>query len=102
MCISHASHFYPYGTNLYFIFGIKGNLEDYIAYRTGLVDAMVKAGGTPSHHHGVGRLMNQWMESFLGKEEMDALRAMKKHFDPNGIMNPGTTLGLDMPDNLKR
>jgi alkyldihydroxyacetonephosphate synthase len=46
--------------------------------------------------------MNQWMESFLGKEEMDALRAMKKHFDPNGIMNPGTTLGLDMPDNLKR
>jgi alkyldihydroxyacetonephosphate synthase len=102
MCISHASHFYPYGTNLYFIWGIKGSLEDYIAYRTGLVDAMVKAGGTPSHHHGVGRLMNQWMESFLGKEEMDALRAMKKHFDPNGIMNPGTALGLDMPENLKR
>ncbi|MFA7246466.1 MAG: FAD-binding oxidoreductase, partial [Dehalococcoidia bacterium] len=73
MCISHASHFYPYGTNLYFIFGVKGSLEDYISYRTGLVDAMVKAGGTPSHHHGVGRLMNQWMESFLGKEEMDAL-----------------------------
>jgi alkyldihydroxyacetonephosphate synthase len=102
MCISHASHFYPYGTNLYFIFGIKGSVEDYVAYRTGLVDAMVKAGGTPSHHHGVGRLMNQWMESFLGKEEMDALRAMKKHFDPNNIMNPGGTLGLDIPENMKR
>jgi alkyldihydroxyacetonephosphate synthase len=102
MCISHASHFYPYGTNLYFIFGIKGSVDDYIAYRTGLVDAMIKAGGTPSHHHGVGRLMNQWMESFLGKEEMDALRAMKNHFDPNGIMNPGTALGLNMPQELKR
>ena len=102
MCISHASHFYPYGTNLYFIYGVKGSVEDYIKYRTGLVDAMVKAGGTPSHHHGVGRLMNQWMESFLGKEEMDALRAMKKHFDPNNIMNPGGTLGLDMPEELKR
>ncbi len=102
MCISHASHFYPYGTNLYFIFGIKGSVDDYIAYRTGLVDAMIKAGGTPSHHHGVGRLMNQWMESFLGKEEMDALRAMKSHFDPNGIMNTGTALGLNMPQELKK
>lgn len=102
MCISHASHFYPYGTNLYFIFGVKGSLEEYTAYRTRLVDEMVKAGGTPSHHHGVGRLMNQWMESFLGKEEMDALRAMKKHFDPNGILNPGSVLGLELPDNLKR
>ena len=102
MCISHASHFYPQGTNLYFIFGIKGSVEDYIAYRTGLVDAMVKAGGTPSHHHGVGRLMNQWMESVLGKQEMDALRAIKKHFDPNNIMNPGGTLGLDIPNEAKR
>jgi alkyldihydroxyacetonephosphate synthase len=102
MCFSHASHFYPYGTNLYFIYAVKGGLEDYIKYRTGLVDHMVKAGGTPSHHHGVGRLMNAWMESLLGTQEMDALRAMKKHFDPNGIMNPGTVLGLEMPDNLKR
>jgi alkyldihydroxyacetonephosphate synthase len=63
---------------------------------------MVKAGGTPSHHHGVGRLMNQWMESFLGKEEMDALRAIKKHFDANNIMNPGTVLGLEMPEHRRR
>jgi alkyldihydroxyacetonephosphate synthase len=101
-CMSHASHFYPYGTNLYFIFGVKGNVQDYIAYRTGLVDAMVKAGGSPSHHHGVGRLMYPWIESFLGREEMDVLRALKKHFDPNNIMNPGTQLGLDIPEELKR
>jgi alkyldihydroxyacetonephosphate synthase len=101
-CMSHMSHFYPYGTNLYFIFGIKGNVQDYIAYRTGLVDAMVNAGGSPSHHHGVGRLMHQWIERFLGKQEMDVLRALKKHFDPNNIMNPGYQLGLDVPDELKR
>jgi len=102
MCFSHASHFYPCGTNLYFIYGIKGRLEDYIAFRTGLIDTMVKAGGTSSHHHGVGRLMNLWIESIIGKEEMDALRALKKHFDPNNIMNPGGTLGLDIPENMKR
>lgn len=101
-CLSHASHFYPTGTNLYFIYGIKGSLQDYIAYRTGLIDAMLAAGGSPSHHHGVGRLMHLWIEGFLGKEEMDVLRALKQHFDPNNIMNPGSQLGLDIPEALKR
>jgi len=99
--MSHMSHFYPYGSNLYFIFAVKGSLQDYIQYRTGLVDAMVKAGGSPSHHHGVGRLMQPWVESFLGKEELDVLRALKRHFDPNNIMNPGTQLGLNVPDEIK-
>jgi alkyldihydroxyacetonephosphate synthase len=102
VCFSHMSHFYPYGSNLYFIFGVKGSVDDYIQYRTGLIDAMVKAGGSPSHHHGVGRLMHQWLEGFLGKTEMDVLRALKRHFDPNNIMNPGYQLGLDVPDELRR
>ncbi len=95
-CMSHMSHFYPFGTNLYFIFGIRGQVADYVAYRTGLIDAMVGAGGSPSHHHGVGRLMHPWIERFLGKEEMDVLRALKRHFDPHTIMNPGAQLGLDV------
>jgi alkyldihydroxyacetonephosphate synthase len=101
-CFGHMSHFYPYGSNLYFIFAVKGSVDDLIAFRTGLVDAVVKAGGSPSHHHGVGRLMHPWIEKFLGKEEMDVLRTLKRHFDPNNIMNPGYQLGLDIPDELKR
>lgn len=101
-CFSHMSHFYPYGSNLYFIFGIKGNVQDYVQYRTGLVDAMVRAGGSPSHHHGVGRLMHPWIEKFLGKTEMDVLRALKQHFDPNNILNPGYQMGLEVPEELKR
>jgi len=27
---------------------------------------------------------------------MDVIRALKQHFDPYNIMNPGGTLGLDM------
>lgn len=97
-CISHMSHFYPQGSNLYFIFGVKGSVEDYVRYRTALIDAMVNAGGSPSHHHGVGRLMHPWIERFLGKNEMDVLRALKRHFDPNNIMNPGNQLGLGVAD----
>ena len=42
------------------------------------------------------------IEGFLGKNEMDVLRALKNHFDPNNIMNPGSQLGLNVPDELKR
>ncbi|MCK5164109.1 MAG: hypothetical protein KAQ72_10335, partial [Desulfobacula sp.] len=34
-----------------------------------------------------------WMEKHLGAKQMDVLRAIKKHFDPHNIMNPGG-LGL--------
>ena len=102
LCLSHMSHFYPYGTNLYFIFGVRGQVEDYISFRTGLIDAMVHAGGSPSHHHGVGRLMSPWIERFLGKEEMDVLRALKRHFDPHNVMNPGSELGLETPPEMRR
>jgi alkyldihydroxyacetonephosphate synthase len=37
-----------------------------------------------------------WIERHLGKEQMDVLRAIKHHFDPHGIMNPGGQLGLDL------
>ncbi|MBN1532272.1 MAG: FAD-binding oxidoreductase [Spirochaetes bacterium] len=93
MCISHASHFYPSGTNLYFIFGIRGGVKEYTAFRNGLIDAMVQAGGSPSHHHGVGRLMAPWIERFLGSTEMEAIRSIKRHFDPDNIMNPGHPFG---------
>jgi len=38
------------------------------------------------------------MEEHIGKEQMAVLRAIKKHFDPNAIMNPGGQLGLDLKD----
>jgi alkyldihydroxyacetonephosphate synthase len=38
--------------------------------------------------------MGPLMEKHLGKEQMDILRSLKKHFDPNNIMNPGSTMGL--------
>ena len=52
---------------------------------------------TLSHHHGVGRMFAPWLERHLGPEQMAVLRALKAHFDPDGIMNPGGVLGLDRP-----
>jgi alkyldihydroxyacetonephosphate synthase len=96
ICMIHASHFYPQGTNLYFIFLTP--MDDITAHRrfqAGIIDNILAHGGSLSHHHGVGKLMAPWMETHLGTEQMAVLKALKKHFDPHNIMNPGGTLGLD-------
>jgi alkyldihydroxyacetonephosphate synthase len=95
ICMTHASHFYPQGTNLYFIFLARMEVDEYVAFQKGVIENMIKYGGTLSHHHGVGRLLAPWMEAHLGNEQMAVLKVLKKHFDPNGIMNPGGQLGLD-------
>lgn len=95
-CLTHASHFYPEGTNLYFIFFCKvKDMEDYISLQNGIFEAIQRAGGSLSHHHGVGRMIAPWMEEHLGKNETDVLKLLKNHFDPNGIFNPGGQMGLD-------
>jgi len=97
ICMTHASHFYPQGTNLYFIFILKmTDLKTYRKFHDGIINAILKHGGSISHHHGIGKLFGQFMEQHLGKEQMAVLRALKKHFDPSNIMNPGSGhLGLD-------
>lgn len=103
MCMTHASHFYPQGTNLYFIFITRtDDLEDFQTFQTGIIENIRKHGGSLSHHHGVGRMIAPYMEKFLGAEQMAVLRALKNHFDPNNIMNPGGQLGLDLPEKDRR
>jgi alkyldihydroxyacetonephosphate synthase len=90
ICMTHASHFYAQGTNLYFIFIRRmENKEDFKKFQHGIIDRIEKNSGSLSHHHGVGKMMAPWMEKHLGKKQMDVLGALKKHFDPNNIMNPG-------------
>jgi alkyldihydroxyacetonephosphate synthase len=55
-----------------------------------------------SHHHGIGKMFAPWLESSIGKNEFAVYRALKRHFDPDNVMNPGGTLGLDLPDGEKR
>jgi len=103
ICMTHASHFYPQGTNLYFIFIARmSDVDEYREFQAGIIDRIQQYGGSLSHHHGVGKMIAPWMEDHLGPEQMGVLRALKKHFDPNRIMNPGGTLGLDLPASGRR
>jgi len=103
ICMSHASHFYPQGTNLYFIFIARmDDLEEYLEYQASILDAIQKSGATMSHHHGIGRMTAPWLEGQIGTNQLEVFRALKRHFDPDNIMNPGGTLALDLPEEQRR
>jgi len=94
----HISHVYENGANLYFTFlspmKTADELADYESFHKGLVDTIHANKGSLSHHHGIGRTLAPWMQNELGKKSIDLMQAIKNQLDPNGIMNPGNTLGL--------
>jgi len=96
--MSHISHVYENGANLYITFlspWKKGEeVEDYIKLHKGLVDTIIDNKGSLSHHHGIGRILSKWMDIKFDKTQMALLEAIKNNLDPNNIMNPGNMLGL--------
>jgi alkyldihydroxyacetonephosphate synthase len=51
--------------------------------------AIMTAGGTITHHHGVGLEHRDYLTEELGELGVAVLRAVKAALDPAGIMNPG-------------
>jgi alkyldihydroxyacetonephosphate synthase len=100
---THMSHCYPQGANLYFIFITKiDDAEKFREYHSSILDAIQKSGAAMSHHHGIGKMFAPWLEGQLGRTEYGVFHALKDYFDPGYNMNPGGTLGLDLPEDKKR
>jgi alkyldihydroxyacetonephosphate synthase len=96
LCLAHLSHCYPQGASLYFVFMAKRDaIAEYLAFQAGVLDVIRDQGAAMSHHHGIGRMLAPWLEAQLGSAQLELFRAIKRHFDPQGLMNPGGTLGLD-------
>ena len=102
ICMTHMSHCYPQGANLYFIFIAKMGHQEFLEFHRGVLDAIQASGATMSHHHGIGKMTAPWLEGQIGADELGVLRALKRHFDPKNILNPGGTLALDLPDEDRR
>jgi alkyldihydroxyacetonephosphate synthase len=100
--MAHFSHAYPDGCCIYFTFAgsaAPGGGADWDvastttydrAWRAAL-DAVVNAGGSIAHHHGVGRSKAPRLRAELGGG-VDTFLALKRAFDPKGILNPGALL----------
>jgi alkyldihydroxyacetonephosphate synthase len=90
---AHSSHSYQQGTCLYVTLVLH---PDDLGAGEALYDrcwevamtTTLEAGGTISHHHGIGRVRRQWLERDLGSAH-GLLRTLKRALDPAGILNPG-------------
>jgi alkyldihydroxyacetonephosphate synthase len=93
--LCHISHVYPSGASLYFTVGCA-QLDDPVAQwreaKRAASDAIMAAGGTLTHHHGVGTDHLPWLEEEIGQLGIRVLRAVKAELDPAGILNPGVLL----------
>ncbi len=70
--------------------------EDFLArwedVTTAINEVALSLGGSISAEHGIGRMKRHWMQRIHTPAELAAMRAIKAHFDPKGIMNPGKLL----------
>lgn len=98
--MTHVSHAYPQGASLYSTYlGQQIPTSDPLVkqaqwegIKQATTDAILDAGGTLSHHHGVGRDHAPWLEQEIGHTGVQALRSLKRSLDPDGTTNPGTLL----------
>jgi len=56
--------------------------------------AAVKYGGTMSAEHGTGKLRKKYLHLQFSDKEIELWKGIKKVFDPNGILNPGTIVDI--------
>ena len=101
MVMAHMSHAYPDGCSIYFTFA--ANAADdatseriYDAAWRDAMNAAIAAGGTLSHHHGVGRSKAPMMGAELGLG-VALVQALRRASDPAGILNPGNLMPREPP-----
>lgn len=94
MC--HVSHAYETGASLYYTVLAPRDQHDPLGQwqraKLAAGDAIAAYQGTITHHHAVGVDHQPWLATELGELGVQALRAVKRTFDPTGIMNPGKLL----------
>ena len=95
LVLCHVSHVYETGASLYFTV-ICAQADDPIAQwhaaKRAANQAIADAGGTISHHHGVGTDHRDAYVAEIGPLAVEALQAVKHTLDPDGVLNQGILL----------
>jgi FAD/FMN-containing dehydrogenase len=55
-------------------------------------DIVKEFSGSISAEHGIGTMKRELLPRYKSSEELDAMRALKRAFDPKNILNPGKTV----------
>jgi len=94
--LCHLSHAYRDGASLYFTFlwPLASGAEhtQWSALKLAATESLLAAGGTLTHHHGVGTMHAPYLEREVGRTGVAALSALARELDPQGVLNPGVLL----------
>ncbi|MCW2582552.1 MAG: linked oxidase, partial [Klenkia sp.] len=96
LVLAHVAHGYATGASL--VLTVLADRDDdlplqqWLTAKRAATDALLAAGGTLTHHHGVGADHRPWLEQEVGALGVDVLRAVKTRLDPQGVCNPGVLL----------
>lgn len=95
LVLCHVSHVYETGASLYFTVAAPEDddpVAQWTAAKAAASDAILVAGGSITHHHGIGRDHKPWLARQIGPVGVDILRAVKDRLDPTHILNPGVLI----------
>jgi alkyldihydroxyacetonephosphate synthase len=95
LAFAHLSHVYRDGASIYTTFLFRRPTDPDIflnrwqEMKQSASLTIQQNGGTITHQHGVGTDHAPYLPAEKGALGMDAIRALCKSFDPDGMMNPG-------------
>ncbi len=93
------THLYPDGPAPYYTVIARGEagrqLEQWDAIKQAAADAIIAHGGTITHHHAVGRDHRNHYARQRSALFGRALQAVKREWDPEGVMNPGVLIEVN-------
>ena len=95
LVLCHVSHVYETGASLYFTVACAqaaDPLAQWAQAKAAANRAIRAAGAAITHHHGVGTDHRATYHEEIGDLAVEALRAVKRTLDPEGICNPGVLL----------
>ena len=95
LVLCHISHVYRSGASLYFTVICRLPDDPIAAWdrvKATITDVIVAAGGSITHHHGVGTTHRPWLSHEIGPIGVRVLAAVKDVVDPTGILNPGVLI----------
>lgn len=98
LAFSHLSHVYRDGASIYttYLFRRTPDPDEMLARWQDMKHTasltLQKYGGTITHQHGVGVDHAPYLPAEKGALGMEAMRAVIRSFDPDGMMNPGKLL----------
>ena len=85
-----VTQLYPTEACVYFTYavrmkGIERPARLFAEIEHSFRDVILQAGGSLSHHHGIGKLRQSWVRDTVSRETIEVLQAIKHQVDPTNV-----------------